>query len=157
MKFNDLYKKYQTAMLNTFHLKAKKNGWTIAKKVHKNKYSRDLTQMELHLKHTLSDETLIVAFENIWLDFVYVDREADHRSVDPNFFSFENGLKKIHYLVDTRLDIAEAVITNDKDMLCKLSRNSRVRIFDKKNNEVFHSEDGQLIVGEKKENKHGKK
>lgn len=144
-QFRDLYKFYQLLILETIEKGIKERGWEITKKEQRCNYSDDIASLELHIRTNPTDkEDPTIRLENMWLEFLFVDRDEIPRRVDTRIFNKTFGEAKAKHIAAERVEIFSAIVLDDREKLDSLGKNlGRLKVEDTSKKRItLHYENG---------------
>ena len=163
-QFKELYKLYQSNLLQTFEESISEIGWKITKRIYRSNYSRDVANLELRVNGNGTKEEGSFFFGNAWKEVIFIDRDEVPLRIDFRVFDRNFGIAKSTRIAIERAEIMDAAFKNDQDRLHALGRivgrlrsreplkedSSKEKVTFHYENKVEQSDIGKIISREEK-------
>jgi len=145
--FGYLYTTYQKNIFDLFQKEIQKRGWCISKMSYERPDSVDLTNLIVKLEDSDSKKEIgTVLFRNIWLDFLFIDRDSYPRVFNTKVLDSEYANQIIHFIVAGRINLLDAIYHKNDIELKRLGEQmTRLKIVDNKGEVKTHFENGKEV------------
>lgn len=120
--FKELYKLYQSTLVETFEDAIKDMGWKVTKRIYKSSYSKDVATLEIRIRYKEDKDEGSFFFGNSWKEILFIDRDDISPRIDMGVLDKNFGLEKTIRIATEKAEALDAFSRNDLEKIHALGK-----------------------------------